>query len=265
MNPLFLCQMLYNRNVELTSKKTIVTGAASGIGQALIAELCKQDVQIVAVDVRPIDLSAFEHPERIFPLTFDLSRPEQVDALFEQALGVLGRIDLFFANAGFAYYEHLSHADWEHLERIFQVNVFSAIHAALKMQELNRHKPYRVVITASAMAYIPLPKYALYSSTKAALHAFADSHRWQLSDPRSLVLVYPIATRTAFFQQASSKTPVPWPSQTPQEVARAILKGIAADQTSIFPSDVFRVGLKLRAIFPFLHRLIQWREQVRKK
>ncbi|GEM47448.1 SDR family NAD(P)-dependent oxidoreductase [Deinococcus cellulosilyticus] len=250
--------------MELTGKKIVVTGAASGIGRALLTLLCEQDVQVVAVDLTAVQPTDFPAPHKILPLVIDLAGKGTTEHILQQAVERMGRVDVFFANAGFAYYETLENPDQDHLERIFQVNVYAAIDAALGMQALNRQKPYRVVITSSAMAYIPLPKYALYSATKAALHAFADSYRWQLSDPRSLVLVYPIATQTGFFGKASARTPLPYPSQTPEEVARAILKGIERNETSIFPSEVFWLGLKLKAVLPFLHRFIQWREQVRR-
>ena len=61
----------------------------------------------------------------------------------------MGGIDLFIANAGFAYYEKIEKPDWDHLTRIYQLNVFSAIYATEKMQDLNKGRPYKVVMTAS--------------------------------------------------------------------------------------------------------------------
>ena len=55
----------------------------------------------------------------------------------------MGGIDIFIANAGFAYYEQLDEADWDHIASIYQTNVFSPFYAAVRMGELNRTTPIR--------------------------------------------------------------------------------------------------------------------------
>ena len=200
-------------------------------------------------------------PAKLFPCACDLGNPEQVESLFSFALECMGGIDLFFANAGFPYYEKLNQADWGHIEKIFQVNVFSPIYAALKMRQLNAGQTYRVVVTASAMGLLGLPGYALYSSTKATLDRFAECYRYELDDPATLTLVYPIGTRTHFFQAAAEQAaPLTWPTQSVEQVANAILKGIAGDQPNIYPSLLFRVFILLDRYLPFLRRIEQWIE-----
>lgn len=71
------------------------------------------------------------------------------------------------------------------------------------MQACYGRAPY-----ASGMAFLGIPGYALYAATKAALHRFADSYRWQMDGHRKLTLVYPIATRTAFFRAAGKGIPI---------------------------------------------------------
>jgi NAD(P)-dependent dehydrogenase (short-subunit alcohol dehydrogenase family) len=84
--------------------------------------------------------------------TYDLSQKNAIDKLFEQVLNLWGKIDVFVANAGFAYYEKLETANWQHIEKIYQVNTFAPIYSLLKMKELNKDKDFYVCITASAMA-----------------------------------------------------------------------------------------------------------------
>ena len=240
--------------MQIDGKKIVLTGAASGIGRALLEKLSAYPVQVLAVDRDSSGLGEARTQGRmqVIPHVCDLGQPEAVDGLFAHALRELGGVDLFIANAGFAYYEQIQAADWEHLERLYRVNVFSPLYAAEKMRELNLGRPYKVVITASAMSFLGVPGYALYSSSKAALHRFAEAYRFELEDPRSLVLVYPIATRTSFFGGA----PQPWPSQPPERVAQAILTGIQREQKSIYPSTFFRIFLWI----PGLPQLEQWLE-----
>lgn len=253
--------------MKLDGRNIVLTGAASGIGLAVLKQLAGHKARIMAVDLNAGALKTAcdglaGGAGEIVPYPCDLSTPENVERLFDEALKTFGSLELFIANAGFAYFEEITQPDWAHIEKIYRVNVFNAIYSVEKMQALNGDRPHKTVITASAMAHIAVPGYAVYSSTKAALDRFADAYRWQLADPRSLMLVYPIATRTGFFDAAGSRVPTPWPSQTPDEVARAILRGIECDRKSVYPSPVFRLVLLLDRFLP-MHWLVQKIEQNR--
>lgn len=243
--------------MHLSQKRIVLTGAASGIGLALLNELAKLEVQLLAADLDQQGLqealiSLGKKGARIKVFTGDLSLPANVDSLFTTAIREMGGIDLFIANAGFPYYEVLQQPDWEHIQKIFQMNVFSAIYSFEKMMALNRGRDFKMVMTASAMGVMAMPGYALYSATKAALHRFAEGVRLELHSPRQLMLVYPIATRTGFFKRASHSTPIPWPAQSPQEVARAILNGIRRDRLSVNPSLLFSLIIFLDRFQPFI-------------
>jgi len=129
------------------------------------------------------------------------------------------------------------------------------------MRELYHRDPYKVVITASTVAHVGLAGYANYSATKAALHRFAEAFRFELDDPRKLMLVYPIATRTDFFRAAgSADLPPPFPVQSPQTVAHAMMRGLQRDQKSVYPFPLFRLFLVVDGFFPPIRRFVQRRE-----
>jgi short-subunit dehydrogenase len=253
--------------MDITNKNIILTGAASGIGRALLEQLATVPCRILAVDLNPAALeeacaALTGKPAAVTSFVCDLSSRENVDRLFDEAIQSMGRVDLFFANAGFAYYEQIEQPDWEHIEKIYRVNVFNTIYTIEKMESLFADKPYKVVVTASAMAFIAVPGYAIYSSTKAALDRFADAYRWQVKDPRKLVMVYPIGTRTGFFRAAGHNVPEAWPTQTPETVARAILRCVKADRKTVYPSALFSLVMFLDRFLP-MHRLEQSMEQKR--
>lgn len=253
--------------MDVDGKHIVLTGAASGIGRAVLDLLANYASDILAVDLNEQGLITArklleDRPARIFTLSCDLSNPNAVDKLFEQATSVMGKVDIFIANAGFAYYEEIDEPEWKHIEKIFAVNVFNTLYTIEKMHHLYGNDEYKVVVTASAMAYLAVPGYALYSSTKAALHRFVDAYRWQLNDPRKLMLVYPIATRTGFFTAAGHQVPTAWPAQNPEIVARAMLRGILRDKLSVYPSLLFRLILILKPFLP-VHWLEQWIEHRR--
>ena len=255
--------------MQISNRQIILTGAASGIGQALLTKLSNYPCQILATDIDAARLDDAVNAlgntrATIYCFTGDLAQPAEIDRLLAEAVKRIGGCDLCFANAGFAYYEAIGAADWAHIERIFQLNTFSPIYTLLRLRELNPQRPYRVVVTASAMAKFGLPGYALYSATKAALDCFADAYRYELAPRGRLAVVYPTATRTNFFRAASAdQPPIPWPSQSPEQVAGAIIRGVERGQNAIFPAAAFRWTWKLGEVFPPLRIGYQvWQQRV---
>jgi uncharacterized protein len=240
--------------MKISGCRAVVTGAASGIGRALVQALVAKEATVLAADLHP---ERIDKSDRVTPLGCDVSRPEQLDALLDAAERALGGIDLFFSNAGFSYYEQLETPDWRHVAQIFETNLFPSVYVAEWMARRCQGRPYRVVVTCSAMAHIPMPGYALYSGTKAGLLAFAEAYRFELEDPRSFVLVLPISTMTAFFEHPAGDAPVPWPAQTAEQVAAATLAGLERDKRLIYPSRLFVLLQWLSRPFPWAARLYQ--------
>lgn len=257
--------------MQIKNKRIIVTGAASGIGKELVAILSGYDCIVMTVDRNEDGLLQLLEAHQYSKATIlsygcDVGSQDKVDDLFEHAIQTMGAIDIFIANAGFAYYEQLINADWERIDQIFNVNVNSPIYSAIRMKDLHQDTPYKVVITSSAIGKLALPGYALYGATKAAIDRFAEAYRYELPDSAYLAMVYPIATETRFFQAAARhKAPKPWPSQTPRQVASAIIRGIEKDQKSINPSLVYQIFFALGRLLPPLFRLEQWIELLRFK
>jgi short-subunit dehydrogenase len=239
------------------NKNIVVTGASSGIGLELVKGFLSKGCRVVAAG-RTFNKNSLGL-EGLYQFQGNLSTPEGVENLFAYALQKLGSIDAFVANAGFAYYEKLSEADWEHISSIFNINYKSVVYSAQKMKQIKGSKPFNFVTTSSGMAILPLPGYALYSSTKAALKGFAEAYRWELDKEQYFQVVYPIATRTKFFKNAGD-SPLPWPSQEARIVAQSILKGIRKNHSSIHPSKLFYSLTLLNKVFPVIFKLYAYME-----
>jgi short-subunit dehydrogenase len=237
--------------MKIENKHIVITGATSGIGlQTLKLLQAYSGTKIIAVGRKIEQIPQYEN---VTPYRCDVSKPGEVDALFRFAVEKLGGIDIFIANAGFGYYEKMNRADWGHIENIFQTNVFSPLYSYQKMVELNAENPFSFIVTASAVSFYAMPYYTLYSSTKFALQGFWDGIRYEMPQNAHVGLVYPVGTKTGFFpHSAAGDTPKePFPSQTPEQVALSIVRGIVRNKRQIFPSRIFAIG----RFFPFVIRL----------
>lgn len=237
----------------LNGKRVVITGASSGIGLEILKLLLANGCRVVAC-ARHIENIGIEN-ENLFLMTCDVSKKEEIDALFEFAKEKLCGIDLYISNAGFAYYEKIAKPNWKHAEDIINTNFVSTVYAAEKMKELHGDKPYNFAVTASAMGLLSLPGYALYSGTKAAVRGFADAYRYELEKGQHFQVIYPVATKTRFFGRAGNNTPVPWPTQEAVTVAKRAIEGIRKDKNHIFPSTMFRITSAVSRVFPFVFNI----------
>jgi short-subunit dehydrogenase len=248
--------------MEINGKRIVITGAASGIGKAIMTELATHyHADILAVDINEAGLkqaiAEVQHnsDERIFPFVTDISLKQNVDALFDYALETMVTIDIFFANVGFGYYQKIEHPDWEQIDAIFRTNVYSPFYSLEKMKKINAGREYMVVFTASVASKMGFPAYSLYAATKAALDRFAESYRFEMEKNAHLMLVYPIATRTNFFR--TWEAAMPEPNQSPEHVARAVVKGVLANKRAVWPAKYVLPGLLFHTLIPTM-RPYQW-------
>jgi len=108
--------------MEIDRKNIVITGASSGIGYSILKACLDFDCKIIAAgqNCERLEELATPYKERVFPFSGNLGDPFHLDRLFEYAISTLGSIDIFIANAGYAYYESAEEADWSHIEQIFR-------------------------------------------------------------------------------------------------------------------------------------------------
>lgn len=249
----------------LTNKNIILTGASSGIGLALLKLLIKiEGAKIIAVSRNISDIPNLDNI--IYPFSADVSLPEEIDRVFDYASIKLGDIDVFIANAGFAYNEKLNNADWKHNENIFALNTFSPIYSLQKLLTSNNNiREQYFVYIGSAVTKVVLPYYSLYCASKSATTTFLETYKYEAPKMFHISCVYPIATRTSFFEKASNnmRSVIPRLSQDPEIVAKSIIKGILKNKKHIYPSKTFRFFIFIGRFFPFVFSLYSMNEKSR--
>ena len=224
----------------VSHKNIVVTGASSGIGKSIMDELAAQEGNRILAACRHSD-KITGYGDNVIPFSCDLSTKEGVDALFAKAEELFDKIDLYFCNAGAPYYERFDYEDWERIRRIFDLNTVGHIYTYSKYLHHLNGREGRLVYTISAMGEMALPGYALYAATKFAMKGFQQAIRDETPENLKISCVYPVSTRTNFFNVAAEgrKLDPPFPVQTPEKVGKAVVKGIEKLKEHIYPCAVF--------------------------
>lgn len=251
----------------ITDKKIVLTGANSGIGLEVLKLLSVGNNKILAVDLHTENIEKFDR-NKVIPMVCDVSSAEGVDAIFATADERLGGIDIFYANAGFPYYEAFDYVSWERVAHIFETNVFSPIYTYQKYRAYLNGKEGQFAMTVSAIGKMGMPGYALYSSSKFAVQGFQQALRLEMPSNIKMTCLYPVATDTNFFKAAvEGQNKVirqkPFPVQKPAHVAKAMVKGLERKKKYVNPCKLFSFALALFAVFPFV-RTIYWKLEKKK-
>ncbi len=163
---------------QLDGKGVVVTGAGRGIGRALATRAAAEGGRVVVNDLDADNARAVAAEIGGTAVPGDASSPDGVRALIDAATETLGRVDVYFANAGIdgAGGAHSLQAPDEVWERVMDVNVMAHIRAARELvpRWLEDGQGGRFVVTASAAGLLTMIGSAPYSVTKHAAVGFAE-------------------------------------------------------------------------------------------
>ncbi len=239
----------------ITDKNIVITGCNNGIGLEILKILLKGNNRILCVDTGNDNLQKI-NSDKITILQKDVSSDTAVDEIFKKAEEIFDRIDIFFANAGFAYYEEMNYQSWDRIKRIFETNVFSPIYSYQKYIRHLNGKPGVFALTVSVIGLLAIPGYTLYSSSKFALSGFSRAVRFEKPKNMQLTCIYPVATDTGFFKRANKiDFKKPFPVQQPEIVAIKAVKGVEKGKKNVNPSILFNFSLPVMRICPPLKAL----------
>lgn len=114
--------------MKLNNKIAIVTGSARGIGRAIAEAMASEGARVVITDRDGAEAAktAREIGDAAVAITADVSKPEDIEALFEQAVKAFGRVDILVNNAGIGAARLVVDIDLEEWERIIRINLTGA-------------------------------------------------------------------------------------------------------------------------------------------
>ncbi len=191
-------------------KTAVVTGASSGIGQAVARLLSRAGYQVVALARRGERLKALaaECPG-VTPRTLDLTDERALEEFCAKLAARPKPLDLLVNNAGYAVRGLISDVPRAAVERMYAVNLFAQIPLIQAVLPGMKRAGQGMIINLSSLAgKIALPGNGFYASSKFALEAMSDALRLEVAPfGIKVVVIRPGPVRTEFQPVALEMSP----------------------------------------------------------
>lgn len=246
--------------MRLQNKRILVTGASSGIGEAVAKACAHEGAEVILLsecrqDLEKVAVAIGQSGGKALPMVVDLNHQEQVDGLIPRLEQELGAIDILINNAGVGLGGLVSDISMKGLRFVFEVNflgLFNLCQQALIAMG-SRQKGHIINVT-SASGRFGLPGVSAYVASKGACHIFTSALR---SEAKLLGVavseVLPISTSTAFFDRLEGKQYKPkGVVQTPEKVAECIVRCACSrrPQAEVLPYPLIRLAFVIDAMLP---------------
>ena len=234
------------------SNTALVTGASSGIGAAIAAELASRGYSLALVARREERLRslaielASEHGVEAAVIACDLADPAERDRLTDELRAGGRAVELLVNNAGFGHQADFAPSPRERMVEMVRLNVEAVVDLTSRflgpMVEKGRGG---VINVASTAAFQPLPGSAVYAASKAFVLSFSEAIRTELRGSGvTVTAVCPGPVKTEFTEVAGvggveERTPgAVW--MTAEEIARHAVDGAERDRRVVVPGTLNR-------------------------
>ncbi|MHA3021656.1 SDR family oxidoreductase [Mycobacterium sp. BMJ-28] len=156
----------------------VVTGASSGIGRAVAANLIAAGYRVIGTCRQPDALASDARIEGVAYRALDLTDASSIVEFVAET----GGVDVLVNNAGESQSGPFEELPTEAVSRLMQLNVLGPVTLAQSFVPGMRERGYgRIVMVGSMIASFPIPYRSSYAASKAAVRGFSDAARGELS------------------------------------------------------------------------------------
>jgi len=241
--------------MRLTGRTILITGGSAGIGLAFALKFLELGNEVIVTGRRKAVLDAVkaQHP-KLHTIQSDVGDPAEIAALAERVGQHFPKLDVLMNNAGVGVAKNLkaSANDLTSLMTEMEINVGGVIRTTAALIDLLTANHGTVINVSSALAFVPVPAMPIYSATKAAVHSYTQSLRFQLEGSGVEVIeLMPPAVRTDMtseFDEAGIST------ITTDELLKQAIAALRAGKQEIRPGQSNLLALMRRLAPSFINR-----------
>lgn len=223
--------------MHLHKNKILITGATAGIGAALLQTFLNLDNEIIAVGRNESKLAELSKADtRIIPFKCDLSKQEELDRLALFVEQEHKDLNILINNAGIQYNYNFGneHQLRSKIEDEININLLAPLKLiALLLPALQRNSNSAIINVSSGLAIVPKAQAPVYCGTKAAIHIFSKSLRYQLDKVKVFEIIPPIVDTAMTAGRGKGKI-------SPQKLADEFINAFKKDKYEV---DIGKVKL----------------------
>lgn len=246
-----------------------ITGASSGIGEALAMEAARRGARLILSARREAELrrvaAATGLPDLdILVLPFDLSDTSNASGLAAQVINKFGRIDILVNNGGVSQRSEALNTDEQTERQLMEVNFFAQVNLAKAViPYMVRQKKGKIVVISSIAGKLGFFLRSGYSAAKHALHGYFESLRLEIEKKGiSVLMVCPGKIRTNVSLNALAEKgakharmdPSHSNAMTADRCAAAIISAITDNKEEVLIGSKEILIVYIKRFFPFLFR-----------
>jgi len=241
--------------MRLSGRTILITGGSAGIGLAFALKFLELGNEVIVTGRRKAVLDAVkaEHP-KLHTIQSDVGDPDEIAALAARVKRDFPNLDLLMNNAGVGVAKNLkaSPNDLAGLMTEMEINVGGVVRTTAALIDLLTANHGTVMNVSSALAFVPVPAMPIYSATKAAVHSYTQSLRFQLEGSGVEVIeLMPPAVQTDMtsdFDEAGIST------ITTDELVKQAIAALRAGKQEIRPGQSNLLALMRRLAPSFINR-----------
>lgn len=163
-------------NIDFTSKKALVLAGSQGLGKQVAKQLAVNGAKVVICARNSETLFSAANEIGAIPIQTDLSIPNNVESLVEEAQRQLGGIDILVTNTGGPPKTNVTDADLtQWVESFNSIFLSASIAARMVAGEMVKRKSGRIIFMSSIASKEPVPGLVLSNSLRAALLSFSKT------------------------------------------------------------------------------------------
>jgi NAD(P)-dependent dehydrogenase (short-subunit alcohol dehydrogenase family) len=270
---------------DFTGQCVVITGAAGGLGRALVDVFLQAGANVVALDRDAAALDAVQNARfpphangapplqqlaagQLLTAVCDVTQLASCEAAMAQATARFGGIDVLINNAGIAHRSAFADTQVDVVRRVIDVNFFGAVHCTHTAIASLRQRKGLIITISSVAGFAPLIGRTGYAASKHALHGFFDSLRTEVEDDGvDVMIVCPSFIDTgidraalgANGQAAANARKTTGQTTQPAEVAIAIWKAARARRKLLLFSPTAKAAWWLSRLWPTRYAAIMKR------
>lgn len=200
--------------MQMTGNTILITGGGSGIGRGLAEAFHAIGNQVVIAGRRKdvLDETTAANPGMKSEV-LDIESPDAIRSFAQQLTANFPALNVVLHNAGIMRAENLKDGKTEDAEATVTTNLLGPIRLNSALLPHLSQKPYGAVLTfTSGLAFVPLALNPTYCATKAAIHSYTQSLRYQLKDTAVQVIeLAPPYVQTELMGERQKNDPMAMP------------------------------------------------------